>query len=222
MLQRMSDALVPPAGRSFQTKQALVYHTLREAIMQARLEPGERLVIDDIAKRLEVSAIPVREALQLLMSERLVEHRPHIGAVVTPITLEATREIFTLLEALETAAFRLAVERADAPAIDDLRRLAERMQGVDGERWIEHNRRFHRAFAEIAAMPRLLEALDRVADDWERLRRHRFLKAGVPERAAADAEHRAMVEALAARDVPRLEQLVRDHNRSALAFYLAQ
>lgn len=222
MLHPMSDALVPPTGRNFQTKQALVYHTLREAIMQARLVPGERLVIDDIAKKLEVSAIPVREALQQLMSERLVEHRPHIGAVVTAITPEATREIFTLLEALETAAFRLAVERADPAAVADLRRLVERMAGSDGERWIEHNRRFHRTFAEIAAMPRLLEALDRVSDDWERLRRYAFLNAGGPDRAGADREHLAMVEALVARDVPRLEQLVRDHNRSALASYLAR
>ena len=51
------------------TKQEFVYRTLRAAIIRCELPPGERLVIDDLARQLAVSAIPVREALQLLQSE---------------------------------------------------------------------------------------------------------------------------------------------------------
>ena len=218
----MSGKLVLPKGQTFQTKQALVYHTLRDAIMHARLEPGERLVIDDIAKRLEVSPIPVREALQLLQSERLVEHRPHIGAVVAPITAESSREIFALLECLETAVFRGALDHATAADAAALTALVERMRTAgDDDRWMELNLRFHRTFAEIARMPRALELLDRVSGEWERLRRYRFRDVGHPDTAAADQEHLAMIAALAARDLPRLEDLVRQHNRSALAFYLS-
>src|ERR1700759_1159837 len=97
----MTSSLTPPSGRTFQTKQAMVYHTLREAIVQARRQPGERLIIDDLASQLAVSSIPVREALQLLQAERLVEQRPHVGAVVASITPDAVREIFALLECLE-------------------------------------------------------------------------------------------------------------------------
>lgn len=218
----MNSKLTPPKGRSFQTKQALVYHTLRDAIMHVRLEPGERLVIDEIAKRLEVSPIPVREALQLLQSERLVEHKAHIGAVVSPITPDSTREIFALLEALENATFRLAVEHVTDADIKELGRLIERMEAVADhqEKWSELNLRFHRACAEIARMPRALEMLARVSGEWERLRRHCYLHAGRPDIAAAHREHRALVEALAARDLPLLENLVREHHRSALDFYL--
>lgn len=219
----MSSKLVPPKGQTFQTKQALVYHTLRDAIMQARLEPGERLVIDDIAKRLEVSPIPVREALQMLQSERLVEHKAHVGAVVSPLSVEDAREIFALLEALETAVFTAAVEHATTANAAELGALAERMRAArDDEKWMELNHRFHRAVAEIARMPRALEMLDRVSGEWERLRRHRFKEAGHPETAAADREHQAMVEALAAKDIVALEKLVRAHNRTALAFYLGK
>lgn len=215
--------LLVAKGQSFQTKQALVYHTLRDAIMQARLEPGERLVIDDIAKQLDVSPIPVREALQLLQSERLVEHKAHVGAVVTPITPESTREIFTLLEALESAIFRIAVEHVTPAEIKELAQLNDRMEAAAGnnEKWMELNLRFHRACAEIARMPRALELLTRVSGEWERLRRHCYRHAGSPDTAAAMREHRALVEALAAKDAARLDGLVRQHNRSALAFYLA-
>ena len=218
----VSSKLVPAKGQSFQTKQALVYHTLRDAIMQSRLEPGERLVIDDIAKKLDVSPIPVREALQLLQSERLVEHKPHIGAVVSSITPESTREIFVLLEALESATFRVAVEHVTDADIKALTLLTERMEALADhqEKWIEMNMKFHRTCAEIARMPRALEMLARVSGEWERLRRHCYLHAGKPDTAAAHREHRALVEALAQKDVARLELLVREHNRSALAFYL--
>ena len=53
----------------FRTKQELVYRTLRDAILTCAIPPDERLVIEDVARRLNVSAIPVREALQLLQSE---------------------------------------------------------------------------------------------------------------------------------------------------------
>ena len=47
----------------FRTKQEFVYRTLRDAIMRCELEPGRRLVIDELARQLEVSSIPVREGL---------------------------------------------------------------------------------------------------------------------------------------------------------------
>ena len=64
------------------TKQRLVYETLRAGIIGGELEPGQVLVIDALARRFEVSIIPVREALRQLQSERLVEIRPHTGVRV--------------------------------------------------------------------------------------------------------------------------------------------
>lgn len=216
-----SIKLIPPKGQTFQTKQALVYHTLRDAIMQARLEPGERLIIDDIAKRLEVSPIPVREALQQLQAERLVEHKVHVGAVVAALTPEAASEIFALLECLETVVFRGAVAHVTAADLKGLGALVERMKvATEDVKWMDLNLRFHRTIAEIAQMPRAMEMLERVSSEWERLRRFRFRDVGHPDTAIADHEHLAMITALEAKNVGQLEALVRQHNRSALAFYL--
>jgi len=70
----------------FRTKQEYVYQALRGAILRGELAPGQRLVIDQIGRRLQVSAIPIREALQLLQSEGLVLSAPHVGSTVAPIS----------------------------------------------------------------------------------------------------------------------------------------
>ena len=83
-----STSLARRASMRHRTKQEFVYETLREAIMRCELGPGRRLVIDELARQLEVSAIPVREALQLLQSEGLVTNVPHVGATVSPVSRE--------------------------------------------------------------------------------------------------------------------------------------
>ena len=102
------------------TKQEFVYQTLRSAIMRCEIAPGERLVIDDLARRLAVSIIPVREALQLLQSEGLIANVPHVGATVAPVTRESILDVFTLLEGVETVATRLVAERAAVKELDVL------------------------------------------------------------------------------------------------------
>ena len=104
-------SLALPSATRFRTKQEFVYRTLRDAIMSCELAPGQRLVIDDLARRLEVSAIPVREALQLLQSEGLVQNVPHVGATVSPISRESIDEVFTVMEGLEIVATRGAARR---------------------------------------------------------------------------------------------------------------
>ena len=86
----LNDAL-DTARPVFRTKQELVYASLRDAILTCAIPPDERLVIEDVARRLNVSAIPVREALQLLRSEGLVTLIPHMGATVTPLSRDSVR-----------------------------------------------------------------------------------------------------------------------------------
>jgi DNA-binding GntR family transcriptional regulator len=82
----------------FRTKQEYVYQSLRGAIMRGELPPGQRLVIDDIARRLAVSAIPIREALQSLQAEGLVVSAPHVGATVASISQDEVHEVFSIME----------------------------------------------------------------------------------------------------------------------------
>src|SRR5437762_3044963 len=123
----MPTRLAVPKGARHRTKQEFVYRTLRDAIVKCELAPGERLVIDDLARRLEVSSIPVREALQLLQSEGLVVAVPHVGATVAPISRESIAEVFTVMEGLEIVATRAAAHRARPEDLDALEEIVRQM-----------------------------------------------------------------------------------------------
>ena len=84
---------------TFRSKKEFVYGTLRAQILSGELAPNARLIIDELSRGMNVSAIPVREALQQLQSEGLVQIEPYVGARVSDIHQGFIEEIFALLEA---------------------------------------------------------------------------------------------------------------------------
>jgi len=207
------------------TKQQAMYRTLRDAILRCELRPGARLVIDDLARQHHVSIIPVREALRQLQSEGLVLSVAHVGGTVAPISFDSVVEVFTVLEGLEAAATRAAAERASADDLAVLARLVAEMDaaldaGSPG-RWAELNTDFHLAIGDIARMPMLRDMLRRAFDHWQRVRRHYFSDVLIHRTRQAQAEHQQLLDHIRARDLVRLEQTIRQHNRAALAAYTA-
>ena len=211
-----------PAVR-FRTKQEYVYSWLRDAILDGTLQPGERLVIDEVARRLEVSSIPVREALHLLQSEGLITNAPHVGATVAAVSADEVREVFAIMEALETVAARAAADRITPEDTARLRGVVAEMDGALAagsiETWARLNRTLHRAIGEIAAMPLLQEMTERVLVRWERLRRHYFEGVLVPRAEQAQREHHELVDALARGDSEAVQGILETHNRGAIRAY---
>jgi DNA-binding GntR family transcriptional regulator len=207
----------------FRTKQEYVYQFLRGAIMRGELAPGQRLVIDDIGRQLQVSAIPIREALQFLQSEGLVQGAPHVGATVAPISQQEVQEVFAIMEGLETVGVREAVRWLDDAGTASLSGVVTEMDEAvaarDYERWAALNSDLHRTINEIARMPLLREMTERVLSRWERLRRHYFDGVVVPRVAQAQEEHHALFDALVRRDPDSAEHIVRAHNQAAQTAY---
>lgn len=212
-----------PRPMRYRTKQELVYQTLRGAIMRCDLRPGQRLVIDELARQLEVSAIPVREALHLLQSEGLVTSVPHVGATVSLISRESIDEIFAVLEGLEIVATRSATLRltnTDAAALEGITvAMDEAWRMGRNEEWADLNSRFHLAIGRLSAMPMLQEMTERVLDHWDRVRRFYFSGVLVRRIEQAQEEHRTMVRAMKAKDLVALERTVKQHNQGALLAY---
>lgn len=205
------------------TKRELVYQTLRDAIMRCELAPGRRLLIDDLARQLEVSAIPVREALQLLQSEGLVDNVPHVGATVSAISRQSIAEVFAVMEGLEIVATRSAVQNmtpADVATLEQLVTGMDRAQAAGRHaEWADLNSRFHLAISRLSAMPMLHEMTERVLARWDRVRRFYFNGVLVHRVEQAQREHRALLAAMRAGDLAALEQMVKEHNRGALQAY---
>jgi DNA-binding GntR family transcriptional regulator len=222
LLPNLRDLPATP-NRPHVTKQQYAYASLRDAILRCELGPGERLIIDDLARRLDTSIIPVREAIRLLESEGLVVNIAHVGATVALISRSSVTETFTVLEGLESVSTRSAAQRADAAGIAALEALVDAMDAallhVRYDEWAALNTRFHLAMAALAGMPMLEQMLRRALDHWERVRRYFFTGVLAHRTEMAQSEHRMMLAQIKAGDLAGLERTVRLHNQGALAAY---
>ena len=170
------------------------------------------------AERARVSLIPLREALRALAGEGLVTYRPRRGYVVTELDLAELEEVYRLRRLLETDSLRRGVPKAtpdDAAALEtaaDECRTAARNGHV--ARQLSANRRFHdrlHALAGSSAATRLIDLL------WDSTEAYRALYYALPGEAdAADQAHRAIIEAVRARDAKRVVALQDEHRARAL------
>ncbi|GBF08000.1 transcriptional regulator, GntR family [Deinococcus aerius] len=139
-------------------KTALV-NMLRDEIVRGTFEPGERLRLEDLAQRFEVSTMPIREALSTLESEGLVTIQPHRGAQVTRFTADEIRELYEMRAALEELATVKAVPNLteeDFARLDALVAEMEHPQGqFDMARFSQNNMEFHRIIYDRAHRPHL-------------------------------------------------------------------
>jgi DNA-binding GntR family transcriptional regulator len=211
---------IPPEARPHLTKQQYAYAWLRDAILRCELKPGERLIIEELARRVDTSTIPVREAIRLLESEGLVVNIAHVGATVAPISRLAVTETFTVLEGLEMVSTRAAAQRGDPDGFAGLETLVSSMDRALGQsrydEWASLNTRFHLAITALAGMPMLEQMLQRAFVHWERVRRYFFAGVLAHRTEIAQREHRLMLAQIKGCDLAQLERTVRKHNQGAL------
>src|SRR5579864_1450561 len=100
-------------GRGHRTLAEKAFESLHEAIITGQLRPGTRLPIEELAGVLEMSPMPIREAVRRLDSAGLVENIPHRGARVTDLSITDLAEVTEARLALEVLAIRRAAERFD-------------------------------------------------------------------------------------------------------------
>jgi DNA-binding GntR family transcriptional regulator len=140
-----------------------VYRALREEIGRLQLRPGERLRLDELAERYQVSLTPVRHALRRLESEGLVVSERRRGSRVAPLSVEELEEIQALRLGLETFLARHGAVRCDAAALEEMARARDEMerafQAGDLGAYIASFWSLRDACYRCADRPRLLGAL---------------------------------------------------------------
>ncbi len=193
-----------------------VYGTIIEWLRLGKLQPGDRLVEDDVAATLNVSRTPVREALQRLQAKKLVEPTNGRGLVVRNLATGEIVELYAMREILEGAAARLAAIHAVEPEILALRDLDARFREHldDPAEMAEINRRMHNAILR-AARNRFLDLCARDLRDTILLLGETTFVVDKRPGSAAD-EHRKLIDAIADRDADRAERLARFHIQGAL------
>jgi DNA-binding GntR family transcriptional regulator len=205
------------------TRSEWVYEKLKEAILSGEMAAGERLVVDQLARELGTSPIPVREAIRRLEAEGWVENKPFVGARVAPVRIEELEELLTIRLALEPILARTAVQGVTDEALAQLEQLVDEMdQCIEENNTMQYSRlnyQFHRSLYEFSPWKELFRIVITV---WERSARSRWIFVQTPDSMhTSQQEHRAMIEALRNRDAKELEKLIRMQKERSFANYMS-
>jgi DNA-binding GntR family transcriptional regulator len=184
---------------------------VRTMILTGELLPGEKLRQEELAARLDMSRVPVREALSTLESEGVIVHRPNMGYAVARFSSEDLDEIYLMRRLLETELVR-SVELA-AVDVTEFERLNAELAAtsIDSQREeFDHtNERFHFRLFEHSPLLRVREEIARL---WRLSTFYRSLSWNGPgSQARVLAEHERIIEAIRAQDTASVVAACDDH-----------
>jgi GntR family transcriptional regulator, carbon starvation induced regulator len=197
------------------------YDAVRTLIVRGEFAPGKRLRLDALQQALNLSSSPLREALNRLVAEGLVEVEEGKGFRVAQISVEDFRELTYVRILLEGDALRRAIQLGDdewegrvVSAYHRLRRIEERESETDltdlahTNEWSTRHRTFHIALLSGCGYPRLTQMCATLFDQAERYRRL-ALHLSAPRRKSL--EHKRLQEAVLARDAEKAVDLLAAH-----------
>lgn len=213
----MERRLIPVTLDNYKPLREIVFETLREAIINATLKPGERLMEILLAEEMGVSRTPVREAIRKLELEGFVVMVPRKGAYVADISTKDIADVFEIRAALEGLAAGLAAERITEEELEKLERIlvkiGECVKNNDLEKLIEVDTEFHDTLFKASRNERLVQIVSNLR---EQIQRFRTASLSTPGRMKyALEEHKKIVEAVSERNVELAQALAREHIENA-------
>ena len=188
-----------------------VAERLRQQIFERQLEPGHWIDELKLAAEYGISRTPLREALKVLATEGLVTMKPRRGAYVTEMSADDVAQVYHLLGLMESdAAGRVAVHASQAE-LDELRSLHARLEKQVRQRpaFLATNEQFHMRLLQIAGNRWAEQIVTDLRKVMKLNRHHSLFKQG--RLAESLAEHRALMQAIEARDSRGAVRLMRTH-----------
>jgi DNA-binding GntR family transcriptional regulator len=203
--------------RESKTFRFKAYKAIKDKLISLEIRPGEKIFENELAKALNVSRTPVREALLMLEHEKLVTCSNSLGFVARRLVAKDVEEYFAVRYIIEEFVMSLVVERITDNEISDLEDNLNQTTNVLKEGNIQGIIRceteFHDILYRAAKSEVLLETIYNLVDKFQLLRS--FL-ANVPGGGEASAtEHKAILDAIKGRDAKRAKELMRLHLESA-------
>ena len=190
-----------------------VYKVIRNDILNDSIRPGARLVETQLAKQINTSRTPVREALHMLENEGLLESIPRVGYRVRRIEWDEIEEITEIRIVNETLAARWALERITARelrALDENLKTSEaEIEGGNPRSFVEHDAEFHEILVRASGSKRLLELCQLLR---RHMLRYRIEALHLPETGLRAIEgHRRIVDCLRNKDHRGVGEAIRAH-----------
>ncbi|MFJ9033106.1 GntR family transcriptional regulator [Streptomyces sp. NPDC102274] len=191
---------------------------IRQALSEGDLVPGQRLVEQELSETFHATRGCVREALQDLAAEGLVELVPRRGARVRVVSVEEAIQIAECRAVLEGLCARRAAQRTSTEQRESLREIGDSMReavtGGDLNAYSALNRRLHSRIAEMSGQKVADGLLDRLKGQMVRYQFRLALRPGRPTKSLP--QHLAIIEAIVAGDGPAAEAAARAHLASVI------
>ncbi len=207
-------------------KHERAYRLIRERIEAGVYQPGQRLVIDALARDLDMSQVPIREAIRRLQAEGWVTYRHNSGPEIANIGLEqwqATMEVLAVLEGYATALAAPTMGKQDVRVLrQHVSAMQRAMEQFDLLAFSHANRAFHSVIYARCPNPVLVERISETQAQLDAMRSTLF--PSVPQRGAESiAEHRQLVELLDKRaSFEAIERSAREHKLEFLTAAVRQ
>ena len=197
-----------------------VFDVLRESILTRVFSPGDRLDIKALATQLGVSGTPVKDAINRLAAEGLIDIRPRSGTFVAEISPGVVAETFQIRRALECLAAETLVDRLTPDLLQRFSRLLEELDRpikseADRAEHVRANTALHALIVEGSGNRRLFEVYTSLNAPLTIARVHSRRRPDARRLEQEHAEHRAIVDAIDARDREQLIRTLGDHIRRA-------
>ncbi|WP_198083919.1 GntR family transcriptional regulator [Variovorax sp. E3] len=204
-------------SRESSSLRSQVSDRLRQAILSGRFPPGAKLVERELCESLDISRTLLREALQHLQAEGLIQIVPHRGPSVASLSAQEARDIYRVRESLEALAGEGFARHATAQQMQRLRETLDALeaigQPVSTEKLLEAKNRFYSILLEGCGNSIVGQMLTQLNNRVTLLRRRSLSQPGrLPQTLA---ELREIVDALEARDTRRARSLCAAHVRKA-------
>jgi DNA-binding GntR family transcriptional regulator len=190
-----------------ETSKSMIYRRLRRSIIMGNRESGGRLNVDELADEYNTSVTPVREALQILNHEGLVDIKPRSGYFVARISLKQLRDLLDVRRILELSAVERAARRVSPELICEMRAVHGGYTGdndEDYDRYTDENRHFHYLLGMASGNHELAEMIGRLHDQ---LARFMVMRRAGP---TLEKTHARIIDAIEAGDMDAARQALLD------------
>ncbi|MDQ0467919.1 GntR family transcriptional regulator [Labrys wisconsinensis] len=210
---RADAAQVAPDTRRSADSAERAYRAIRRQLVEFKVKPEERINEVHLARMLELSRTPIREALNRLASEGFVVFAPNRGFFFRGLDIDDLIDLFELRMIVETGAFALLCERADEAGLDRLRLFwadaKQRYARRDADEILELDEGFHELMAELSGNPAILHQLKALNARIRFVRRVQIEHA--PQHVNLVEDHSRIVEAALARDAAAGVAVLKKH-----------
>ena len=192
----------------------LVYETLQKMIVEGKLEPGAKLTEEELARSMNISRAPIREALNMLDRDGFVKIIPRKGAVVTEVTAKEAKDIWRCRMVLEPYAAKEATPNIPRAELEALKAKVERLEQepYNFETHVASDLEIHNLYHRYTGNERLEAILDNLQAHATRvrwLREAEDISRAMPS--VAILEHKAILEAFLAGDADMASWAVQQH-----------